>query len=130
MKNRKLISGLIIVMVLAMTVLFTGCGEPANLEEWINSDSEATETLENMSTDELDVTVEGNTLVYTYTYPQVIDASLTDAVTQQLEDTIDNSAATFTSVADMLEEESGIDGISVKVVYLNGDGSELLNKTF
>lgn len=130
MKNRKLISGLIIVMILAMTALFTGCGEPATLEEWISSDSDATATLEQMSTDELDVTVEGNTLVYTYTYTQVIDANLVDAVSQQLEDTINNSASTFTSVADMLEEESGIDGVNVKVVYLNGDGTELLNKTF
>lgn len=130
MKNRKLISGLLIVMLIAMAALFTGCGEPASLEEWINSDSEAAATLEEMSTDELDVTVEGNTLVYTYTYAQVIDASLVDAVRQQLDETITNSSSTFTSVADTLEEESGIDGIEVKVIYLNGDGSELLNKTF
>lgn len=130
MKNRKLVSSLVIVMILAMTAMFTGCGEPASLEEWVNNDSEAAASLEEMSTDELDVTVEGNTLVYTYTYSQNIDASLVDAVTQQLEESIDNSASTFTSVADMLEEESGIDGISVKVVYLNGDGTELMNKTF
>ena len=83
-----------------------------------------------MSTEELDVTVEGNTLVYTYTYAQVIDSSLVDAVSQQLDQTITNSASTFTNVADTLEEESGIDGITVQVIYLNGDGTELLNKTF
>ena len=130
MKNRKLISGLLIVMLLAMATLFTGCGGADTLEEWISSDSEAAATLEEMSTDELDVTVEGNTLVYTYTYAQVIDSSLVDAVSQQLDETITNSSSTFTSVADTLEEESGIDGISVQVIYLNGDGTELLNKTF
>ena len=130
MKNKKLISGLLIVMLLAMTALFAGCGGPSTLEEWISSDSEAQATLEEMSTDELDVTVEGNTLVYTYTYAQVIDASLVDAVSQQLDETITNSSSTFTNVADTLEEESGIDGITVQVIYLNGDGTELLNKTF
>ena len=130
MKNRKLITGLLIVMLLAMTALFTGCGEPATLEEWIANDSEASATLEEMSTDELEVTVEGNTLVYTYTYDQVIDSSLTDAVSQQLDQSITSSASTFTDVADVLEEESGIDGVTVQVVYLNGDGTELLNKTF
>ncbi len=130
MKNRKLVTGLLIVMILAMTALFTGCGEPATLEEWIANDSEASATLEEMSSNELEVTVEGNTLIYTYTYGQVIDASLTDAVSQQLDSSISQSASTFTDVADMLEEESGIDGVSVQVVYLNGDGTELLNKTF
>ena len=130
MKNRKLITGLLIVMLLAMTALFTGCGEPATLEEWIANDSEASATLEEMSTDELEVTVEGNTLVYTYTYDQVIDSSLTDAVSLQLDQSITSSASTFTDVADVLEEESGIDGVTVQVVYLNGDGTELLNKTF
>ena len=98
MKNRKLITGLLIVMLLAMTTLFTGCGEPATLEEWIANDTEASATLEEMSTDELDVTVEGNTLVYTYTYAQVIDSSLVDAVSQQLDSTITNSSSTFTNV--------------------------------
>ena len=130
MKNRKLITGLLIVMLLAMTAMFTGCGEPATLEEWVANNSEATATLEELSTDELEVTVEGNTLVYTYTYDQVIDSSLVDAVSQQLDQTLSQSASTFTGVADTLEEESGIEGISVQVIYLNGDGTELLNKTF
>lgn len=130
MKNRKLISGLLIVMLLAMTLVFAGCGGPSTLEEWIGSNSEAQATLDEMSTEELDVTVEGNNLVYTYTYAQVIDSSLVDAVSQQLDETITNSSSTFTNVADTLEEESGIDGITVQVIYLNGDGTELLNKTF
>lgn len=130
MKNRKLVSALLIVMLLAMTTLFAGCGGASTLEDWIAGDSEAQATLEQMSTDELDVTVEGNTLVYTYTYAQVIDASLVDAVSQQLDQTITNASSTFTNVADTLEEESGIDGITVQVIYLNGDGTELLNKTF
>ena len=130
MRNRKLVTGLLIVMLLAMTTLFTACGGPANLEEWIASNSEASATLEELSTNELEVTVEENTLVYTYTYPQVIDSSLVDAVSQQLDATITDNAATFTGLADTLEEESGISGITVKVIYLNGDGTELLNKTF
>lgn len=130
MKNRKIAAGLLVVMLLAMSVLFAGCGGPSTLEEYISNDTEAAQQIKNMNTNELAVTVEGNTLVYTYTYPQVIDASLVDAVKTQLESTIDSSSSTFTGLADQLEEQSGIDGISVKVVYLNGDGTELMNKTY
>ena len=130
MKNKKLISGLLIVMLLAMTALFTACGGPATLEEWVAGNSEASATIEELNTNELSVEVEGNTIVYTYTYNQVIDSSLVSAVSQQLDTTITESAATFTNLADVMEEESGISGVSVQVIYLNGDGTELLNKTF
>ena len=86
--------------------------------------------MEELFTVKVPVTVEGNALVYTYTYAQVSDSSLVDAVSQQLDATITDNAATFTGLADTLEEESGISGITVKVIYLNGDGTELLNKTF
>ena len=53
-----------------------------------------------------------------------------ESVSEQLEKTIDSSESTFRSMADSLEEESGIDGITIRVIYLNNDGTELVNKEY
>lgn len=128
MNKRKVVIGLLIVMIMSLGL--AGCGGPNTLEEWIHSDSSGQEMLDNISTEELEVTVEDNTIVYTYTYATPIDSSYIDLLAKQLEDLIANSASTFTDLADILEEESGIDGISVDVVYLNSDGSLIYSTTF
>ena len=132
-KKNRFLSGIVISMILAMTVMLAGCGsQPSTLEEYINSDEEAKASLESMSSEEsgLEITVEGNTIVYTYTYDQTLDSSMKDAVAEQLEKSIESSASSFTTMVDSLEEGSGIEGITFKVVYLNGDGTELVSKEF
>ncbi|MDO4485858.1 MAG: DUF4854 domain-containing protein [Bacillota bacterium] len=133
MKKNKRITGIIVAMLLVAMTVLAGCGsQPSTLEEYINSDSEAKETIESMSSEEsgLNVTVEDNAIVYTYTYGDTLDSSLLDTVATEIEKTIDSSASTFTTMVDALEEESGIDGITVKVVYLNGDGTEIFSKEY
>ena len=133
MKKNKRITGIIVAMLLVAMTVLAGCGsQPSTLEEYINSDSEAKETIESMSSEEsgLKVSVEDNVIVYTYTYGYTLDSSLLDAVATEIEKTIDSSASTFTTMVDALEEESGIDGITVKVVYLNGDGTEIISKEY
>ena len=82
------------------------------------------------STEGLEVAVEDNTIIYTYTYDNTLDSSMIESVSEQLEKTIDSSESTFRSMADSLEEESGIDGITIRVIYLNNDGTELVNKEY
>lgn len=133
MRRDKFISGIIIAMMLAMTIMFSGCGsQPSTLEEYIDSNEDAKATLESMSSGSkgLDVTVDDNTIIYTYTYSDTLDSSVIDAIADELEKTIDKSSSTFTTLADTMEEETKIEGISVKVVYLNGDGSEIFSKEY
>ena len=133
MRNNRLYSGIIISLMLEIITMLSGCGsQPATLEEYISYDEEARTTLESMSssTEGLEVAVEDNTIIYTYTYDNTLDSSMIESVSEQLEKTIDSSESTFRSMADSLEEESGIDGITIRVIYLNNDGTELVNKEY
>ena len=133
MRNNRLYSGIIISLMLAIITMLSGCGsQPATLEEYISNDEEARTTLESMSssTEGLEVAVEDNTIIYTYTYDNTLDSSMIESVSEQLEKTIDSSESTFRSMADSLEEESGIDGITIRVIYRNNDGTELVNKEY
>lgn len=133
MRNNRLNSGVIISLMVAMIIMLSGCAsQPATLEEYISNDEEARTTLESVSssTEGLEVDVEDNTIIYTYTYDNTLDSSMIESVSQQLEKTIDSSESTFRSMADTLEEESGIDGITIRVIYLNNDGTELVNKEY
>lgn len=133
MRNNRLNSGVIISLMIVMIIMLSGCGsQPSTLEEYISNDEEAMTTLESVSssTEGLEVDVEDNTIIYTYTYDNTLDSSMIESVSQQLEKTIDSSESTFRSMADTLEEESGIDGITIRVIYLNNDGTELVNKEY
>ena len=133
MRKNRLYSGIIISLMLAIITMLSGCGsQPATLEEYISNTEEARTTLESMSssTEGLEVAVEDNTIIYTYTYDNTLDSSMIESVSEQLEKTIDSSESTFRSMADSLEEESGIDGITIRVIYLNNDGTELVNKEY
>lgn len=133
MRKNRLNSGIIISLMVAMIIMLSGCGsQPSTLEEYISNDEEAMTTLESVSssTEGLEVDVEDNTIIYTYTYDNTLDSSMIESVSQQLEKTIDSSESTFRSMADTLEEESGIDGITIRVIYLNNDGTELVNKEY
>lgn len=133
MRKNRLNSGIIISLMVAMIIMLSGCGsQPSTLEEYISNDEEAMTTLESVSssTEGLEVDVEDNTIIYTYTYDNTLDSSMIESVSQQLEKAIDSSESTFRSMADTLEEESGIDGITIRVIYLNNDGTELVNKEY
>lgn len=129
-KNSKtVLIALILSLVLSMSVVLTGCGA-STLEEFVNSDSETKQSLEELNTNGLAVEVKGNTLTYTYTYEQTFDSSVVSALKGSIESTLDESSASFTSMADTLEKESKIEEVTVKVIYLNGDGSEIFSKEY
>ncbi len=76
---------LILSLLMAMTLMFAGCGGPETLEEYVNSDSESQ---------------------------------------------ITKLSSTFESAATTLEEGSGIDDVTVKVVYVDGAGTEIYSAEF
>jgi hypothetical protein len=127
--SKAVFIALILSLVLSMSVVLTGCGA-STLEEFVNSDAEAKQSLEALNTEELTVEVKENTIIYTYTYEQTFDPSVVSALSGTIESTLDDSSASFISMADTLEKESGIEEVSVKVTYLNGDGSEIFSKEY
>lgn len=124
--SKKILStGIILTLILAMAVLFSGCGSPATLEEYIESDTEAQQAIDSLSTSGMTVDVEGNTLTYTYAYDQTFDQATIDLMVVEMEKAMNSMSSTFESVGDTLEEGSGIDGITVKVIYTDAAGTEI-----
>lgn len=135
-KAKKILSvGIILTLIMSMAVMLSGCGGPKNLEEYINSNEEAQQSIESLSTASEDgsgltVDVKENTLIYTYKYSQTFEQDIIDQMAPAIEKALNGQAATFENVSSTLEEESGISGIIVKVLYVDGDGNEIYSKEY
>ena len=132
-RSRKLLtSGIILTLIMAMAIMFSGCGsEPATLEDYINSDSEAQEMIDSMgSTSGMSIDVTDNTLTYTYAYDQTFDDATKELMSTELENAMSSMGSTFESLVDTLEEGSEISGITVRVVYTDAEGTELYSAEY
>ena len=113
-----------------MAMMFAGCGGPSTLEEFVNSNEEAKSQIDSLSTSGMTVDITDNTLTYTYTYPQTFDDATAGLMATELESAMDSMESTFESIGDTLEEESGIDGITVRVIYEDSAGTELFSEDY
>ncbi len=72
----------------------------------------------------LEITVDGNSLIYTYTNETQMDNN-DGSVTSQLDAAAESNADSFQSVVDQIAQDINQQDIQLKVVYLNADGTEL-----
>lgn len=134
MKKRSVVlMVLAMVMIMAMSFAMASCGEKEDptLESYIASDEEAKAEIEDMAeANGLDISIVGNELTYTYKYDQTFDEDTAAMMSEQLESAMSSMDSTFSGIAADLEEQTEISGITVVVVYQNGDGSELYSETY
>lgn len=129
--KKTLVVSIVMSMLLAMALMFSGCGGgDETLEDFVNSNTEAKEQIDSLSTNGMTIDISGNTLTYTYAYSQTFEPDMAELMGDQLEEAMSSMDSTFESVADTLEEESGIEGITVKVVYEDAAGTELYSEEF
>lgn len=123
---------LMLAMVLSVSMLMTSCGEPSTLEEYVAEDAELQEQLDSLAKSQEDMTVEikENQILYTYTMPQQIEEDLLEDVKAKFEETMESLGSSFESIATSCEEQTKISGITVKVTYLNNDGSEIYSQEY
>ena len=91
--------------------------------------------IENQTDDSMTIKVyaDGNALVYEYQFTDEYDLSDEDikqSVLDALKEGCEENASTFEDIADTLESEVGLSGVHVRLVYLNGDGSEIYTHDF
>ncbi len=72
----------------------------------------------------LEITVDGNSLIYIYTNETQMDNN-DGSVTSQLDAAAESNADSFQSVVDQIAQDINQQDIQLKVVYLNADGTEL-----
>ena len=132
-KKSVVLMVLAMMMIVAMSFAMASCGdkEDPTLETYIASDEEAKAEIEDMAeANGLDISIVGNELTYTYKYDQTFDEDTAAMISEQLESAMSSMDSTFSGIAADLEEQTEISGITVVVVYQNGDGSDLYSETY
>lgn len=127
MKKKTLLTSLLVILMMAVMIVFTGCGGgPETLEEYINNDAEAQEEIDALAESSgMEISIKGNTLTYVYSYDQAFDEAMIEQMAAQFESTMESMASTFEGVATTLEEETGIEDITVKVLYQDSAETEI-----
>ena len=131
---KKSIILLVVLMVACLALTACGGGGSAKaeptLESWM---AEHPEEMDDVEVEEgMEVSFDENTLIYKYDL-SVLDldeeTAKSDVLIDALKDGLAQEADTFNNVASSLESETGIDGITVRVIYTFKD-TVLVEQTF
>ncbi len=136
-KSKSKILSLVMSLVLMLTTAFclSACGGGTKtLESYINDNPSVKKQIEGASqsdsTMEMSIDIKENDLIYTYKYKQVFEADVVKQMNKQFETYASNFETTFSNIAKSLEEKTKISGITVYIVYQNGDGSEIFKQSY
>lgn len=110
----------------------TSDGKFASIADYVNSPEFQSELEKQMSQFEgqgltMEVTGEGDSLVYTYTYEEL---EVTDGMAEQLEAALEPQKDTFVQVAKSLKLVVDVENPVVVVKYMAPDGSEIYSAEF
>ena len=129
----------VITLVAAMMLLVTstlalaGCGGTKTLEEYVNSDSDVQQELSDLESslgNGGSITVKENNIELIYKYDQTFDEATATAMKPQLEQAMNSMESQFQGMIDDLKEDSGIDDVSMTIVYQDANGTELYSNTY
>ena len=124
--KRKLVLALIVATAVSVFVSACGSSEPQTLEEYVTSNQSEQDAIQGIVSDDPNatVTINGNTMEITY---MVDDVNFTADI---LNNALNSLGDTFSGVITDLETETGIDGINIKVTYVDEKGKEITSKVF
>lgn len=138
-KTSKIFAVLLsLVMVMSATVALTSCGsdEPNTLEKYIADHPEEQKAMDDAVASyaqdgmAVDVQFKGNTIIYSFKYDETYDEDTVEQMKSYFDGAMESVGSVFENIAKTCEEQTEIEGITVQVLYLNGDDSEIYNKTF
>ena len=107
---------------------------PLTFEEFAKNDSSIQDKIGVDESSGVSVAIEGNELIYTYDFSKMDgdykeETIKSDDVKNALKDALAENGATFGNIAKVMEEASGIEGVSVVVEY-TWEGDEVFSQTF
>lgn len=130
MKKKVLNVALSVLIAASMMFSMTACGK-MTLESFVNS-KEAAETIEYMNENLDGMTAEfeadGDVFSMIFTLDETIE--VVDGTEAAMNSLFEAQKEVFEDIRDSLIEETGNDNISVRVVYVNGDGTEIFSTEF
>ena len=134
-KNMKKVITLVaaIMLLVTSTLALAGCGGTKTLEEYVNSDSDVQQELSDLESslgNGGSITVKENNIELIYKYDQTFDEATATAMKPQLEQAMNSMESQFQGMIDDLKEDSGIDDVSMTIVYQDATGTELYSNTY
>lgn len=136
MKNMKKFATVLASLCLAfvMVVSLAGCGSSkdfdsvqAYLDAQKDDIEQAKKELEGTGMS-VDVTADGDTLVYRYTYD--VELPVGDETTASFDANLDEFKSQFDAVLDEMENLIDVDKPAVQLIYANPDGTVVYTHTF
>lgn len=126
---------LAVAMVFTVILAFTSCNsksEPKTIESYINTEEVQSQmtSLKQAATSmgaTMDITGEGNKLIYTYTFNEDTN---TEGYSEALKASLDAQASTFENLASSLKTATGVENPVIVVKYLDSKGEELASGEF
>ena len=122
-----------IMLLVTSTLALAGCGGTKTLEEYVNSDSDVQQELSDLESslgNGGSITVKENNIELIYKYDQTFDEATATAMKPQLEQAMNSMESQFQGMIDDLKEDSGIDDVSMTIVYQDATGTELYSNTY
>ncbi len=122
-----------IMLLVTSTLALVGCGGTKTLEEYVNSDSDVQQELSDLESslgNGGSITVKENNIELIYKYDQTFDEATATAMKPQLEQAMNSMESQFQGMIDDLKEDSGIDDVSMTIVYQDANGTELYSNTY
>mgnify|MGYP004486199717 FL=1 len=122
-----------IMLLVTSTLALAGCGGTKTLEEYVNSDSDVQQELSDLESslgNGGSITVKENNIKLIYKYDQTFDEATATAMKPQLEQAMNSMESQFQSMIDDLKEDSGIEDVSMTIVYQDANGTELYSNTY
>lgn len=139
MKKKTLLTSLLLILLMAVTVAFTGCGggeevaeEELTLETYLVDYPEKQEQLESMAAEGgMEVEITGNDIIYYYTYPEVLTEETMQAVEAEADRLMEESLdAAFSEAVASAREGTGIDAVKLILVFQDPEGTEICSYEF
>lgn len=122
-----------IMLLVTSSLALAGCGGTKTLEEYVNSDSDVQQELNDLESslgNGGSITVKENNIKLIYKYDQTFDEATATAMKPQLEQAMNSMESNFQGMIDDLKEDSGIEDVSMTIVYQDANGTELYSNTY
>ena len=122
-----------IMLLVTSSLALAGCGGTKTLEEYVNSDSDVQQEMSDLESslgNGGSITVKENNIELIYKYDQTFDEATATAMKPQLEQAMNSMESQFQGMIDDLKEDSGIDDVSMTIVYQDANGTELYSNTY
>ena len=131
MKNLKKILKRLGIAMLAFVLVFTmaSCGTKT-LEQIVEEDAQVKEQIESMAVGGLEVAINDNQIIYTYTYDQTFDQDSLEAIKPEIEKIMKSTDTIYESMLQQVEEATELEDVSIKIVYNNGDGNPIYENEY